>query len=70
MKRGFLLLAKVPITIALLFTQLLLFAQKDTRPNVLLIAVDDLNDWIGMGFHKCVHQHKKMFFYPFNVMSM
>jgi len=47
MKRGLFLLAKVPITIALLFTKFLQFAQKDMPPNVLLIAVDDLNDWIG-----------------------
>ena len=46
MKNDLFLLAKVPITIALLFTQFLLFSQEDIRPNVLLIVVDDLNDWI------------------------
>ena len=41
------------ITILLiLFVHVTMFAAKDTRPNVLLIAVDDLNDWIGcMGGH-------------------
>ena len=52
MKRGLFLPVKVLIAAVLLFTQFPLFAQKDTRPNVLLIAVDDLNDWIGsMGGH-------------------
>ena len=41
------------ITILLiLFVHVTMFAAKDIRPNVLLIAVDDLNDWIGcMGGH-------------------
>jgi len=41
------------ITILLiLFVHVTMFAANDKRPNVLLIAVDDLNDWIGcMGGH-------------------
>lgn len=39
---------KVPLAIVLLFTHFLLSGQEEMRPNVLLIAVDDLNDWIGV----------------------
>ena len=49
------------ITILLiLFVQVTMFAANDKRPNVLLIAVDDLNDWIGcMGGHPDVQPFKK-----------
>lgn len=40
------------IVLMFLLAQLTLYASKETRPNVLLIAVDDLNNWIGcMGGH-------------------
>jgi arylsulfatase A-like enzyme len=36
----------------ILLVSLTVFAAKDKRPNVILIAVDDLNDWIGcLGGH-------------------
>ena len=38
---------KLLIAVVVLCTQFPLFAQINMRPNVLLIAVDDLNDWIG-----------------------
>ena len=39
-------------TLLILFTQLTIFAAENQQLNVLLIAVDDLNDWIGcMGGH-------------------
>lgn len=40
-------ITKIVMTVVFLSVPFMLFAQEDTRPNVLLIAVDDLNDWIG-----------------------
>jgi len=36
------------LTVLMVMLCVTLFAQKTERPNVLLIAVDDLNDWIGV----------------------
>ena len=33
--------------LCLLFYQNKILSQQSSRPNVLFIAVDDLNDWIG-----------------------
>ncbi len=45
-------ITKIIMTAVFLSVPFMLFATEDTRPNVLLIAVDDLNDWIGcMGGH-------------------
>ena len=40
-------ITKIVMTAVFLSVPFMLFATEDTRPNVLLIAVDDLNDWIG-----------------------
>ena len=47
MKMPFFSVVKLLIAVVVLCTQFPLFAQINMRPNVLLIAVDDLNDWIG-----------------------
>ena len=36
-----------PLVLLLLFCQNIILSQQSSRPNVLFIAVDDLNDWIG-----------------------
>lgn len=38
---------KFVVTASLLFLHFMLVAAEDKHPNVMLIAVDDLNDWIG-----------------------
>jgi arylsulfatase A-like enzyme len=41
------ILKKALIALLVLLYQNIILAQKTSRPNVLFIAVDDLNDWIG-----------------------
>ncbi len=38
--------------VLLIFCAVLMLSAGETRPNVLFIAVDDLNDWVG-----CLHGH-------------
>src|SRR6187401_2847864 len=40
-------LKTAPLVLLLLFCQNVILSQQTSRPNVLFIAVDDLNDWIG-----------------------
>ncbi|MBC8350477.1 MAG: sulfatase [Planctomycetes bacterium] len=45
-------LLRVTLAFTLLFTGLIGSARSDERPNVLFIAIDDLNDWVGcLGGH-------------------